>query len=67
MSASLVGSEMCIRDRYKGIATIKVNITPGIAFNNTTHTGKFKIIDNSSLDTKLPNTCLLYTSPSPRD
>ncbi len=42
--------------RYKGIATIKVNITPGIAFNNTTHTGKFKIIDNSSLDTKLPNT-----------
>ncbi len=35
--------------RYKGIATIKVNITPGIAFNNTTHTGKFKIIDNSSL------------------
>lgn len=42
--------------RYKGIATIKVNITPGIAFNNTTHTGKFKMTDSINLDTKLPNT-----------
>lgn len=41
--------------RYKGIVIIKVNIMFGIVFNNIIYIGKFKIIDNSSLDIKLFN------------
>eukprot|EP00969_Alexandrium_andersonii_P174623 7721142-Alexandrium_andersonii.AAC.1 len=67
MSASLVGSEMCIRDRLKMVRTIHPcafgrvladDLIFGIDGDENMGGGRIVL---------RPSSCLLYTSPSPRD
>ncbi|GAB5857902.1 hypothetical protein JMUB7542_27840 [Staphylococcus aureus] len=68
MSASLVGSEMCIRDRYTTITAIIIALESRAELELTslvrTHTdvSGFLYFKHEQSDN-----CLLYTSPSPRD
>eukprot|EP00969_Alexandrium_andersonii_P019034 831196-Alexandrium_andersonii.AAC.1 len=75
MSASLVGSEMCIRDRFNTTGT--AGIKPGVLFIPTPPAILANLLDIESAkrgwgieswDASAAFThCLLYTSPSPRD
>eukprot|EP00969_Alexandrium_andersonii_P246500 10893187-Alexandrium_andersonii.AAC.1 len=59
MSASLVGSEMCIRDRVASATASKASCT----CNHSLSSARVR----PRRSTYLRRVCLLYTSPSPRD
>eukprot|EP00969_Alexandrium_andersonii_P136617 6043684-Alexandrium_andersonii.AAC.1 len=59
MSASLVGSEMCIRDRPLRAA---IRLTPQSAMRKTKHR-----LTRSNLEVRGPKNCLLYTSDAADD
>eukprot|EP00969_Alexandrium_andersonii_P343003 15161709-Alexandrium_andersonii.AAC.1 len=69
MSASLVGSEMCIRDR-----PVHLNYARGLRLHRGLNNGvldKRQIAAQQAITNhpgnKYCRICLLYTSPSPRD
>eukprot|EP00969_Alexandrium_andersonii_P034748 1520013-Alexandrium_andersonii.AAC.1 len=59
MSASLVGSEMCIRDRHKPEAGSRCPTRPAAAAADATGTPRS--------DSKESTSCLLYTSDAADD
>eukprot|EP00969_Alexandrium_andersonii_P004450 191887-Alexandrium_andersonii.AAC.1 len=60
MSASLVGSEMCIRDRDPYAAPLRGALTRLIG-------AAYKLFFNRSLAAERPEPCLLYTSDAADD
>eukprot|EP00969_Alexandrium_andersonii_P144367 6384038-Alexandrium_andersonii.AAC.1 len=59
MSASLVGSEMCIRDRVRG--------APHVIFNQGPEGGNSADHARGGLIASAQGTCLLYTSDAADD
>eukprot|EP00969_Alexandrium_andersonii_P124662 5510362-Alexandrium_andersonii.AAC.1 len=60
MSASLVGSEMCIRDRARGPVS-------GTSSGAATPTGLRRMLDEEFDPAKEARDCLLYTSDAADD
>eukprot|EP00969_Alexandrium_andersonii_P262257 11593356-Alexandrium_andersonii.AAC.1 len=62
MSASLVGSEMCIRDSF---CSLKAALLQAMAGISGALSGRTATAGRTSA--ARARSCLLYTSPSPRD
>eukprot|EP00975_Prorocentrum_lima_P011612 2471763-Prorocentrum_lima.AAC.1 len=61
MTSSLVGSEMCIRDRSRGPPTL------WIPFSQLPDFPSAPLLSQQSVALALPNLCLLYTSDAADD
>eukprot|EP00969_Alexandrium_andersonii_P141034 6237331-Alexandrium_andersonii.AAC.1 len=60
MSASLVGSEMCIRDSPMATDCDRTYLPRAVSLGSTAEV-------MAKMRLEVPDSCLLYTSPSPRD